>query len=78
VYSLARKSSATCIEEFSEELIDYLLSHNPQVSSAEVSIHEKILATPEGRRKASPTPSFKQQARCKLLASLESAGKTCT
>ncbi len=41
VYSLARKSSATCIEEFSEELIEYLLSHNPQVSSAEVSIDEK-------------------------------------
>ncbi len=41
VYSLARKSSATCIEEFSEELIEHLLSHNPQVSSAEVSIHEK-------------------------------------
>jgi len=41
VYSLARKSSSTCIEEFSEELIEHLLSHNPQVSSAEVSIHEK-------------------------------------
>ena len=41
VYSLARKSSATCIEEFSEELIEHLLTHNPQVSSAEVSIHEE-------------------------------------
>ena len=41
VYSLARKSPATCIEEFSEELIEHLLSHNPQVSTAEVSIQEK-------------------------------------
>lgn len=41
VYSLARKSSAACIEEFSEELIEHLLTHNPQVSTAEVSIHEK-------------------------------------
>jgi urate oxidase len=41
VYSLARKSPATCIEEFSEELIEHLLSHNPQVSAAEVSILEK-------------------------------------
>jgi urate oxidase len=41
VYSLARKSSATCMEDFSQELIDFLLSHNPQVSSAEVSILEK-------------------------------------
>ena len=41
VYSLARKSSATCIEEFSEELIDHFLTHNPQVSAAEVTIEEK-------------------------------------
>jgi len=41
VYALARKSSAACIEEFSEELIEHLLSHNPQVSRAEVSIQEK-------------------------------------
>ena len=41
VYSLARKSSATCIEEFSEELTEHLLTHNPQVSCVEVSIHEK-------------------------------------
>jgi len=41
VYSLARKSSATCIEEFSKELIEHFLSHNPQVSAAEVGIQEK-------------------------------------
>jgi urate oxidase len=41
VYSLARKSSATCIEQFSVELIEYLLTHNPQVSAAEVTIQEK-------------------------------------
>jgi urate oxidase len=41
VYSLARKSSATCIEEFSEELIEHFLTHNPQVSTAEVNIQEK-------------------------------------
>jgi urate oxidase len=41
VYSLARKSSATCIEEFSEELIEHFLTHNPQVSAAEVTIQEK-------------------------------------
>ncbi|HWW18282.1 MAG TPA: urate oxidase [Candidatus Saccharimonadales bacterium] len=41
VYSLARKSSATCIEEFSEELIDHFLTHNPQVSAAEVTVQEK-------------------------------------
>jgi urate oxidase len=41
VYSLARKSSATCIEEFSRELIEHFLAHNTQISSAEISIQEK-------------------------------------
>jgi urate oxidase len=41
VYSLARKSSAASIEEFAEELVDFLLSRNPQVSHAEVAISEK-------------------------------------
>jgi urate oxidase len=41
VYSLARDSSATCMEEFGAELVDFLLRRNPQVSQAEVSISEK-------------------------------------
>ena len=41
VYSLARKSSATCIEEFSRELIEHFLAQNPQVSSVEISVQEK-------------------------------------
>lgn len=42
VYSLARESSAECIEEFAKELAAFLLSRNPQVSEAEVSIQEKL------------------------------------
>jgi urate oxidase len=41
VYFLARKSSASCVEEFAEELIEYFITHNPQVSAAEVTIEEK-------------------------------------
>ena len=41
VYSLARSSSAECMEEFAKELIDFLLGRNPQVSHAEVSVSEK-------------------------------------
>jgi urate oxidase len=41
VYSLARKSSATCMEEFGQEVIEHLLSNNPQVSATEVTIQEK-------------------------------------
>jgi urate oxidase len=41
VYSLARESAASCMEDFGKELIDFLLRRNPQVSRAEVSISEK-------------------------------------
>jgi urate oxidase len=41
VYSLARKSTAACMEDFAKELIDFLLQRNPQVSAAEASISEK-------------------------------------
>ena len=41
VYSLARNSAATCMEDFAKELIDFLLRRNPQVSAAVVSMSEK-------------------------------------
>jgi urate oxidase len=41
VYSLARDSSAACMEEFGKELIDFLLRRNPQIARAEVTISEK-------------------------------------
>ena len=40
VYSLARNSSAPCIEDFAKELSAFLLGRNPQVSAAEVTISE--------------------------------------
>jgi len=41
VYSLARKSPAESMEEFAKEMIDFLLSRNPQVSHAEIGVSEK-------------------------------------
>jgi len=41
VYSIARGSTSTTIEEFAVELGDYLLANNPQVSKASVEIEEK-------------------------------------
>lgn len=38
VYSVARSSAATSIEEYAKELAGVLLAHNPQVSSASVSV----------------------------------------
>jgi urate oxidase len=42
VYSLARWSSATTMEEFAAELIDHLVRRNPQVHSAEVKIEAAL------------------------------------
>ena len=41
VYSMAGKSSAANMEEFGKVIVEFLLSRNPQVSVAEVSISEK-------------------------------------
>lgn len=41
VYSLARNSAATCMEDFAKELVEFLLHRNPQMSGAEVSVSEK-------------------------------------
>src|ERR1700719_5280377 len=41
VYSLARESSQTCMEEFGEELAELFLDHNPQLSVTQVFIPEK-------------------------------------
>jgi urate oxidase len=41
MYSLARTSSAECMEEFGKEIIAFLLDRNPQVSAAEATLSEK-------------------------------------
>jgi urate oxidase len=41
VYSVARDSQATSIEQFAMELGDYLLSNNAQVSSLSIEVHER-------------------------------------
>jgi len=55
VYSLARKSSAACMEDFAKELVDFLLGRNPQVSEAEVSVSEKTWRHLTTDGKAHPT-----------------------
>ena len=42
VYFVARQSTTTSTEEYAKELIDFLLSRNPQVESAEVSIESHL------------------------------------
>ena len=42
VYSLARSSNATSMEEFAKELTDFLLERNPQVESTEINIESTL------------------------------------
>lgn len=42
VYFVARQSAAESMEDYAKELVDFLLSHNPQVTSAEVSIQSHL------------------------------------
>jgi urate oxidase len=41
VYSLARDSSAECMEEFGKELVKFFLQRNPQIVGAEIVMSEK-------------------------------------
>jgi urate oxidase len=38
VYSVARRSSATAMEDFAKELVEFLLARNPQASSVSVGV----------------------------------------
>src|ERR1700684_63396 len=42
VYFIARESKALSMEEYAQELIAFLLSRNPQVAGAEVSIQSHL------------------------------------
>jgi urate oxidase len=42
VYFIARQSKAESMEEYAKELIDFLLSRNPQVSGVEVTIESHL------------------------------------
>ena len=42
VYSVARNSTATSMEDYAKELVDFLLGRNPQVSSAAVAIESTL------------------------------------
>ncbi len=55
VYSLARDSAASCMEEFGKEVVDFLLRRNPQVSHAEVNISQKVWERVEVNGKPHPT-----------------------
>lgn len=64
VYSLARISSAECIEEFGKELIGFLLDRNPQVSAARVALSEKSWQHLQAGGKPHPTTFVQSSNEC--------------
>lgn len=64
VYSLARSSSAECMEEFGQELIAFFLERNPQVSAARVSLAEKTWERVQTGGKPHPTTFVQSSSEC--------------
>jgi urate oxidase len=64
VYSLARTSSAACMEEFGEELIAFLLNRNSQVSAARVTLSEKTWEHLQTGGKPHPTAFVQSSREC--------------
>lgn len=64
VYLLARNSAAECMEDFSKELIDFLLRRNPQVSRAEVIAWEKAWEHLDVGGKSHPTTFVQSSGEC--------------
>ena len=78
VYSLARKSAAECMEEFAKELIEFLLSRNPQVSAAEVSIAEKAWEHLQSGGKPQPTTFVQTSGSCQTTKVTRTRAGECS
>ncbi len=64
VYSLARSSSAACMEEFGKEIAAFLLKNNPQVTVARASISEKSWDHLTAMGSPHPTTFVQSSAEC--------------
>jgi urate oxidase len=64
VYSLARTSSAGCVEEFGKELVTFFLDRNPQVSTAQVALSAKSWQHLLANGKSHPTTFVQSSAEC--------------
>jgi len=72
VYSLARASSADCMEEFGKELVSFFLDRNPQVSAAQVALSEKSWQHLHANGKPCPT-TFVQSSSERQTAEIAAA-----
>lgn len=74
VYSVARNSSATCMEEFGKELMTFLLKRNPQVSAGQVTLSEKAWEHLEVDGKPHPTTFLQASAEAQTAEVARSRG----
>jgi urate oxidase len=66
VYSLARRSTAECMEDFGRELAAFLLERNEQVCAASVTIREKTWEHLQTSGKSNPTTFVQSSAECQV------------
>jgi urate oxidase len=66
VYSLARRSSAECMEEFAKELVASSLERNPQVTAASVTMSEKNWEHLQTAGKLHPTTFVQSSGECQV------------
>jgi urate oxidase len=78
VYSLARDSSAACMEDFGQELVDFLLRRNPQVSHVEVTISEKAWEHVLAAGKPHPSTFVQSSTERQTTKLACSPGEKCT
>ena len=65
VYSVARNSSATSMEDYAKELADFLLGRNPQVSTVLVAIESTMWKRLTVDGKPHPTSFMRGSGKCK-------------
>jgi urate oxidase len=75
VYSLARNSAAECVEDFAKEFIGFLLSRNPQLSAAEVSISEKAWEHLQTGGKPHPTTFVQASGEIQMTKAAQTRGR---
>ncbi|HEY6386545.1 MAG TPA: urate oxidase [Candidatus Acidoferrum sp.] len=76
VYSLARTSSADCMEEFGKELVAFFLERNPQVSAARITLSEQSWQHLLLGGKPHPTTFVQSSSECQTakIAATRNAG----
>ena len=75
VYSVARNSSAECMEDFAKELLAFLLTRNSQVSAGSVSISEKSWEHLQIRGKPHPTTFVQSSSECQTTEVATAQGR---